>query len=182
MAASPDSNFKYPFIREDGIIGFMEQISNEKTPGYIAVGAAITSYARAFTIRAAQSNYYGVDEHGFIYADTDSCHIDLPIECVNGMKIHDKNFCCWSLESEWDLAWYVRQKTYIEHITSSDLPYYDVKCAGMPQASKDSFIKMLEDGEANIEDFNLGLELGGKLLPRRIKGGVILKETTYKMR
>lgn len=34
----------------------------------------------------------------------------------------------------------------------------------------------------NIEDFNIGLEVPSKLLPKNIKGGIVLKETTYKMR
>ena len=34
----------------------------------------------------------------------------------------------------------------------------------------------------NIKDFNIGLEVPSKLLPKNIKGGIVLKETTYKMR
>ena len=33
-----------------------------------------------------------------------------------------------------------------------------------------------------IEDFKIGLVIPGKLLPKRIKGGVILMDTTYEMR
>lgn len=80
MASSTDSSFKYAYVKEDNSIGFVPVIENNKTPGYIPVGSAITSYARNFTIRAAQKNYYGVDKPGFIYADTDSIHCDLPPE------------------------------------------------------------------------------------------------------
>ena len=33
-----------------------------------------------------------------------------------------------------------------------------------------------------IEDFKEGLCVPGKLLPKRIKGGIVLKDTTYEMR
>ena len=33
-----------------------------------------------------------------------------------------------------------------------------------------------------IDDFNIGLRVPGKLLPKRIRGGVLLVDTTYEMR
>ncbi len=33
-----------------------------------------------------------------------------------------------------------------------------------------------------LEDFKLGLKVPSKLMPRRIKGGIVLTETTYEMR
>ena len=33
-----------------------------------------------------------------------------------------------------------------------------------------------------IEDFKIGLKVPGKLIPKRIHGGVVLEETTYEMR
>ena len=33
-----------------------------------------------------------------------------------------------------------------------------------------------------IEDFTIGLKIPGKLIPKTINGGVLLKETTYEMR
>ena len=33
-----------------------------------------------------------------------------------------------------------------------------------------------------LEDFNVGLRVPGKLLPKRIRGGVLLVDTTYEMR
>ena len=37
-------------------------------------------------------------------------------------------------------------------------------------------------GEYDLTDFKVGLKLEGKLVAKRIKGGTILKETTYEMR
>lgn len=154
MASSTDSSFKFAFIKDDKSIGFIPIPENNKQPGYIPVGSAITSYARNFTIRAAQMNYYGKDKRGFIYADTDSIHCDLMPEEIKGIKVHDKNFCCWKLESCWDIAIFTRQKTYIEHIVKENLkdvdePYNNIKCAGMPKKCKDLF-ELSMKGDADI--------------------------------
>ena len=157
MASSTDSSFKFAYVKEDGSIGFLQVEEYGKQPGYIPVGSAITSYARNFTIRAAQKNYHGVDNPGFIYADTDSIHCDLSPDEIKGIVVHDKNFCCWKLESCWDKAIFTRQKTYIEHIVKENLekiehPYNNIKCAGMPQRCKDLFEISLK-GDADINGY-----------------------------
>lgn len=157
MASSTDSSFKIAYIKEDKSIGFIPIAENNKQAGYIPVGSAITSYARNFTIRAAQKNYHGVNEKGFIYADTDSIHCDLEPDEIKGIKVHDKDFCCWKLESCWDTAVFTRQKTYIEHVVMEDCepidkPYNNIKCAGMPQKCKDLFEISL-DGNADIKGY-----------------------------
>lgn len=205
MASNMDSSFKLAYVKPDKTIGFMPVKEFDKTPGYIPVGSAITSYARNFTIRAAQKNYHGTDEPGFIYADTDSIHCDLSPEQIKGIAVHDKNFCCWKLESCWDTAIFARQKTYIEHVTHEncepiDIPYFNIKCAGMPKKCKDLFQLSMEgyeekegDGyteqekeflrvKRELTDFKVGLCVPGKLMPKRIKGGTLLVETTYEMR
>lgn len=204
MAASTDSSFKVAYIKDNGVVGFYPVLSHDKVPGYIPIGSAITSYARNFTIRAAQKNYHGKDKPGFIYADTDSIHCDLLPEQIQGITVHDKNFCCWKLESCWDVGWFVRQKTYIEHVTHEDCvpidtPYYNVKCAGMPQKCKDIFVdcvtgklssnkytkdelEFIGKHSFTIEDFKIGIELPGRLMPTRIHGGILLKEGTYRMK
>lgn len=204
LASSTNSSFKVAYLNEENSLSFITVVADDKKPGYIAIGSAITSYARNFTIRAAQKNYYGADKRGFIYADTDSIHCDLYPDEIKGIVEHPKNFCCWKLESCWDEAIFTRQKTYIEHITHKDRqpidkPYYDVKCAGMPEKCKQLFIagltgdikdadklspKELEFARQprKLTDFKIGLKVPGKLLPKRIEGGVLLVDTTYEMR
>lgn len=187
MASNTDSSFKVAGIKPDESIGYESYEQNDKKAGYIAVGSAITSYARNFTIRAAQKNYYGVDKPGFIYADTDSIHCDLRPEDFKGITVHPKNFCCWKLESSWDVGIFARQKTYIEHVVAEDLepiekPYYNVKCAGMPDKCKQQFVDWINSGKCTLKDFKVGLTIHGKLVPKRIKGGVLLVETDYTMR
>ena len=214
LASSTDSSFKLAFVKEDKSIGFIAVEEHNKKAGYIPCGSAITSYARNFTIRAAQKNYYGVDKKGFIYADTDSIHCDLPPEKITGIVVDDNNFCCWKLESCWDEAIFTRQKTYIEHVTHENLipveeiiedgnpkkPYYNIKCAGMPKKCKKLFEKSMHDIDTNklqdytqeevdflkikrtLKDFKIGLKVPGKLMPKRIRGGTLLVDTTYEMR
>lgn len=204
MASSTDSSFKLAYVKDDKSIGFIEVEEHNKKAGYIPIGSAITSYARNFTIRAAQLNYHGVNERGFIYADTDSIHCDLQPEEVKGITAHPTNFCCWKLESCWDTAIFARQKTYIEHITHEDLepietPYYNVKCAGMPDACKELLINSItqtrtrdtytpEEEEfiqqkRELTDFKVGLSVPtGRLKPKRILGGTLLVDGPYEMR
>ena len=214
LASSTDSSYKIVYIKEDGSTGFKLVEEYDKTPGYIPCGSAITSYARAFTITAAQDNYYGPNNPGFAYADTDSIHCDLKPEELKGIKIHKTEFCHWSLESQWDEAIFERQKTYIEHITHDgfdklEKPYYDIKCAGMPNKPKMLFnmsmtmskeevenmspekIAELKLNEMDLEfiktkrtirDFTRGLNVPGKLTPVRMKGGIVLMEKNYEMR
>ncbi len=220
LASSTDSSFKIAYVKEDKSIGFMQVVENEKKPGYIAIGSAITSYSRNFTIRAAQKNYYGAEKRGFIYADTDSIHCDLLPQEIKGIEVDDKEFCCWKLESCWDKAIFTRQKTYIEHVTHENCvpveklldkegnhrkPYNNIKCAGMPKKCKDLFeISMQGTADVNenwsddekeflfdkdnkpiirdYSDFKVGLKVPDKLRPIRIRGGVLLVNTTYEMR
>lgn len=209
FATNTNSSFKVAYVKEDGSLGYYIVKENDKKAGYIPVGSAITSYARNFTIRTAQANYHGEGKRGFIYADTDSIHCDLSPEELVNVPVHPTEFCHWKLESCWDIAIFVRQKTYIEHIIAEDLepidtPYNNIKCAGMPDKAKNLFdISMtgnanindewtddekeflFQDGKPikrNYEDFKIGLELPDKLRPVRIKGGIVLMDSTYKIR
>ena len=208
MATSKDSSFKYAYTREDGVISFASILEQKKKAGYIPIGSAITSYARNFTIRTAQKNYYGVDKRGFIYADTDSIHCDLLPHELKGIVVHPTNFCCWKLESCWDKGWFVRAKTYIEHITHENLepvePRYNIRCAGLPERCKELYIRAMEDNvitnedikegrynkeeqdftlhHRDMEDFTIGLVIPSKLMAKRIKGGIVLMSTNYEMR
>ena len=204
MATSTDSSFKVAYVKEDKSIGFLPVLANDKKPVYIPIGSAITSYARNFTIRTAQKNYYGVDKRGFIYADTDSIHCDLDVSELKDVPVHDSAFCHWKLEALWDRGIFVRAKTYIEHVTHENLkpvePYNNIKCAGMPQKCKDLLnlsmegyteeeYEALKDVEKKFvktkrtfKDFKRGLIVPSKLRPKRINGGIILCDTTYEMR
>lgn len=218
LAANTDSSFKLAYIKDDGSTGFIDVEEHNKTPGYIAIGSACTGYARDYTIRTAQANYYGKDKPGFIYADTDSIHCDLLPEEIKGIRVHSKTYGCWKLESCWDIAIFARQKTYIERVVIENLEpvesYYNIKGAGMPDRCKELLnislygeqdIKGYEGKDGNwkewsneekdflfdendkpikreITDFRKGFCVPGKLRPKRIKGGIVLVNTTFEMR
>lgn len=200
-----NTNSSYKIAYQDGdVIGYYTKKEMQKSAGYIPIGSAITAYARCFTIRAAQSNYYGHNKHGFKYADTDSIHCDIPMKDLKGCTIHDKHFNAWKIENEWEYGLFVRQKTYIE-IKGDE---WDIKCAGMNDACKNLFkasvLKIYDKNklkdmgidwdtlssqekefiytERRVQDFKVGLEIPAALEPKRIAGGIILKKNYYKMR
>lgn len=202
FASSTNSSFKRAYLKENGVVGFTTIKAEDKKAGYIAVGSAVTSYARYFTITHAQKNYFGENKKGFIYADTDSIHCDLQPDELTDIKIDDKDFCCWKIETQWDRGLFVRQKTYIEDVSILDgeklaKNRFNIVCAGMPEHCKRLFAMSIR-GETdekltkeeqefvsvkrNIEDFKLGICVPGKLISTRIKGGILLKENKYNMR
>jgi len=197
LATSPDSSYKIAHLEDDGIVHYENIEAYDKQPGYIAIGSAITSYARNFTIRAAQKNY----KH-FIYSDTDSLHCSCRSNELIGIKLHQTEYCAWKIENEWNEAIFVRQKTYIEHNNDGG---YNIKCAGMSKRPKELFEMSLqgkqtpEDAKTpeeylflfdengnpikrHLTDFTHGLIIPSKLIPKRIKGGIVLTNTTYELR
>lgn len=200
MATSDISSFKVVSII-DGAIAYDLVLENEKQTGYIACGSAITSYAKNFTITNAQNNFTGNIHPKFIYADTDSIHCACSKEELVGVRIHPTDFNAWKCESYFDRAIYVRQKTYIEHITHEDekpcIPHYDIKCAGMGKRPKELLNANLSGGEVicedekekefmsqklTMKDFKVGLKVPSNLKPKRIKGGILLEKFDYVMR
>lgn len=207
FATSTDSSFKIARKGDKGQLVFEGVREKEKDVFYIPVGAAITSYAKIFTITAAQKNYYPGKNKGFVYADTDSLHMhNISVSEIKGIKIHNTKFLNWKCEASWDEAIFIRSKCYLEHITHENLekiekPYYKITCAGMPERCKQMFVHSLEQtlpeekelvnyGEKEIEfmkkkrtikDFDYGLKIYGKLAGHQIPGGKVLVKTTFEM-
>lgn len=194
LATSDKSSFKLAYLKEDETIGFYTIPEHNKKVVYIPCGSAITSYARNFTISAAQSNYYGKDKAGFIYADTDSIHCDLPIEKIKGVELSDTEFLKWKHESSWEYGLFLRQKTYIE----SDPDGFHVTACGMGKRCKELLEQQLDpkpdfepkneaekeflEKDFTLEDFKIGLEIPSNLKQKRMKGGVVLMEDYFCLR
>jgi hypothetical protein len=201
MATNSCSSFKVVHII-DGKIDYDLVIEFEKKTGYIACGSAITSYAKNFTITNAQNNFTGSVNPKFVYADTDSIHCMCSREELVDVRIHPTDFNAWKCESYFDEAVYVRQKTYIEHITHEDEvpcePHYDIKCAGMGKRCKELMNISLSGGKVpsdadekekeflqtrrTLKDFKVGLKVPSNLKPHRIEGGILLEKFDYVMR
>ena len=195
FAAKIDSTTKCPYL-EDGRVKFtLIHDTDERKEWYIPIGACVTSYARNFTIAAAQANY-----DSFVYADTDSIHCLCKPSQLKGIAIHPTEFSHWALEATWDEAVFVRQKTYIEHVIEEDQepckPYYNIKCAGMDKRPRQllnasltgQWIEPEDEDEKrflsvrrSLKDFRVGLSVPSKLITKRISGGIVLVKTDYCM-
>lgn len=192
LATGSNSSFKIAYLKEDNTIGFYTVPCNDKKLIYIPAGAAVTAYARDFTIRTAQANYYGQDKPGFIYADTDSIHCDLPLEKIKNVKLSDTEFLCWAHEADWEKGIFLRQKTYIEMTDQ----HCAVTACGMGKRCKELISGKLcgnvsprteEETDflqhfTELTDFKIGLKIPSNLKQKRMKGGVVLMEDYFQLR
>ena len=186
FGTNPKSRVKLPYFNEEGIVKFTNELADDRESIYTAISSFTTAYARNKTIRSAQCNY-----NRFYYADTDSIHLSgLEQPQENELfQIHDSELGKWKCEMVFHKAKYVRAKTYLESPYMKDgkileNPKYldesciksdepEVKCAGMPDNCKK---------EVTYENFKCGSIYEGKLMPKVIKGGVVLRETTYQIK
>lgn len=161
--SNPIKRKKKPYYdKELDIVRFTQGKEDIINTGYVPVASFITSWARDIIIRAA--NACG---NRFLYADTDSLH-------VLGSKppkiwIDRYELGAFKEESSFDKALYLRSKCYIEEQDGK----LDIKLAGLPDKCRD---------QVNFDTMKVGTEFKGKLLPRVVPGGVVLKETIFKIR
>lgn len=160
---------KTPYIKEDGSIGYQLGVPEESKHYYLPIAIAITSWAHKLIDDAIHET--GIDK--FVYCDTDSVHTlgSLPADWVDN-KILGK----FKLEATEVQAKYVRQKCYVTYEDDK----WHITCAGMPDALKDKVIE--QSGKNILNDFDIGLRVYGKLIPKRVPGGTILHETTFEIR
>lgn len=165
MAKGINSSYKMVLGYSDGL-DFTIIDDASKRPVNIAIGSAITAKARYYQITNIQKN---IDR--FCYSDTDSLHCLGKSSDFIGIT-DDKIYGAYKIEGEWNRAIFLRQKTYIEELKSGE---WNVCCAGMTPKQKETFIR-----DFDFSDFKEGLTIyGGKLLPRIVKGGVILEEVDF---
>lgn len=171
FATGKEIQSKIPYLDEDGLIKF--NLSDiEMVDGlYLPIGIFITAYARNITIRTSQAiKSYSIEKYGkdlYCYSDTDSVHTLLPIEELTKFcEIDDVKLGAWKHESHFTKARFIRQKCYLEEIDGE----VKITCAGMPP----SCYKYVE-----WENFKTGFSCPGKLIFKRVKGGVKLIETEF---
>lgn len=183
FATNPDITGKIPYLKPDGSTGWRkangewekdektgeikwvlkEHLKEYRDPVYTAMGIFITSWARYTTISAAQLCF----PERLIYCDTDSIHLTgTEIPDVIKDIVDPNKLGYWKHESTFERARFIRQKTYVEQIDGK----LDVKCAGMPDACKKN---------VTWDNFHVGFTSTGKLLPKRVKGGVVLVDTEF---
>lgn len=188
FAKRPVGQSKFPELKEDGSLHLCLGDQEERGGLYIPVGTFITAYARAYTIRSAQA----VADR-FLYADTDSLHL-LGEEIPSGITVHESHLGSWKHESTFRRGMYIGAKCYAEEIVKNrgEIEEYlqenpertglvdihnstllSIVCAGMPETSKNKI---------RFEDFHVGLRVGNKLVPQHVRGGIVLKETTFEIK
>lgn len=182
FAASPEGRSKIPYL-DNNIVKYKLSELEERTAYYLPISIFITSWARDKTIRSAQAVY-----HRFIYADTDSLHLegtDIP----ENLLISDTELGKWKIESTFKRGKYLRQKCYIEdavtpvdeiekfkkenpeclHLVSKD-SIITIVCAGMPKGCYKN---------VTWENFDYGSVFDGKLGVKHTDGGIVLVDTTF---
>lgn len=182
FAASPEGRSKIPYL-DNNIVKYKLSELEERTAYYLPISIFITSWARDKTIRSAQGVY-----HRFIYADTDSLHLegtDIP----ENLLISDTELGKWKIESTFKRGKYLRQKCYIEdvvtpvdeiekfkkenpeclHLVSKD-SIINIVCAGMPKGCYKN---------VTWENFDYGSVFDGKLGVKHTDGGIVLVDTTF---
>ena len=171
---NPEMRSKYPYLKEDGSIGYHLTDKQLRDSVYIPVATFITSYARRKTITTSQKiRDYSLKTYGedyYIYSDTDSIHCrNLDAKELEGIIDIDKyKLGAWDNEAQFTRGKYIRQKCYIEHILGKDK--INVTIAGFP--------KNLGE-KVTFDNFNPDFSSNGKLAFKHVKGGIVLVDTTF---
>ena len=170
FATNPDVTPKIP-VFEDGVVKLRLGPEETRNPVYTAMGVFITAYARDYTIRAAQQHY-----DVFAYADTDSLHLLIDGD-PDTLDVDPNKLGAWKFEYAFDSALFVRAKAYIEHlvpgqgkINDKHPSGYVTHIAGLPD-------KVAE--KLSFEDFTNGRVFEGKLVPKRVPGGIVLQDAGF---
>lgn len=163
FATNPLVTGKKPVL-EKGRVVYKRLDDDYRNPVYTPMGVFITSYARNLTIRAAQTHY-----GAFAYADTDSLHLLIDDE-PEALDIHPHRMGAWKHEYDFDAAFYIRAKAYLER---HDDGTYTNRIAGLPEKLS---------GALTFDDLKDGAVIQGKLTPKSVPGGVVLVDTPFKLK
>lgn len=187
FAKRPKGRSKKPVLIDDVLkLEIMEEEQQGKL--YIPVGTFITSYARHYTISAAQKNY-----KRFLYSDTDSLHLK-GTEMPKDIEVDAYKLGAWKHEETFVRAKYLGPKCYVEEVIKDEEEidsileenpewecliskergtFLQFTCAGLPDSAKVGM---------SYEKFEYDLQVRGKLVMRHVPGGIVLEETTFKIK
>lgn len=180
FATNPNVTGKFPIL-EDGIVKLKTGKEEKRSPVYTAMGVFITAYARDVTIRAAQKHY-----DRFVYADTDSLHLlRETTQCPPTSACHRHRFACsnttlsldvhpsrlgaWKHEYRFEEGFFQRPKRYTERVGSR----YVTHIAGLPEDAA---------RVVRFHHYQTEASIPGKLLPKRVPGGIVLEHVTYTLK
>ena len=163
FATNPNVTGKYPELCND-ILTLTMGPDETRDPVYTAMGVFITAYARRVTLTAAQANY-----DTFAYADTDSIHL-LDVASPHGVVVDPRKLGAWKREYYFQGALFWRAKTYSEKEFDGRMHTH---IAGLPKQVSD---------RVGFDDYYTGKIFHGKLLPKRVPGGIVLSETPFSLK
>lgn len=159
FGTNPRGSSKIPYL-DNGIVRYKITPVEDRKSVYIPMASFITAYARDKTIRSAQLVY-----DRFVYSDTDSLHL-IGTEIPKELEIDDNKLGAWKHESTFRRARFLRAKSYIEEINGE----LKVTCCGMPARCHSG---------VTWDNFHPGSIYGGKLMPRHVKGGIVLENKEF---
>ena len=162
FATNPDVTGKIPVLIND-TVKLVKGPDETRNPVYTPMGVFITAYARSTTLRAAQAHY-----DRFLYADTDSLHLS-GLEDVS-LNVHPTELGAWKHEYDFEQGIFARAKAYTELVIKGDERQYETHIAGLP-------INIAE--QVRFEDYQNGKAFPGKLMPKRVPGGIVLEEIEF---
>ena len=163
FASNPNVTSKIPTLDGD-TVKLVRGENETRPPVYTAAGVFITAYARDLTIRSAQANY-----DTFAYADTDSLHL-LQTNVPESLTVHPTDLGAWKFEYEFENAYYIRPKAYLERLTDGT---YVNRIAGVPVGVSAAL---------TFDDLVEGKVLHGKLAPKHVPGGIVLKDVPFELK
>lgn len=154
---------------ENNTVKFINSAEEDMKKYYLPVAIAVTSYAH----KLIDDAIYLTGIENFVYCDTDSVHTlgTLPENLIDNKQLGK-----FKLEAVETKSKYVRQKCYVTKENNK----LTITCAGMTKSMKDKAIEIF--GDAIFDIFETGFEMSGKLIPKRVPGGSVLYETTFKIK
>ena len=162
---------KLPYLNNTtGVVEYGLDSENYIAPQYTALASFVCAYGRVKTITASQIAY---DQGIYLYSDTDSVHI-LGNNAPKGFDIDNYKLGAWKNEGDF-IGKFIRAKTYIKEKEKNGKKYIELTCAGMP----DSIKQIIKNNSLPFDKFSVGATFDGKLIPKRVKGGVILCKTEF---
>ena len=161
FATNPKHISKIPYLDGD-IVKYKNSDMEIGKPIYTALSSFVTAYSRQQLLTTIQNNY-----DNFVYCDTDSVHLlsEIQGEIVDKVKLGAYKKECVYVKSK-----YLAQKTYFG-ITEDGKN--EIKIAGCPKNVKE---------QITFENFKFESVFDGKLLPKTVKGGVVLVPHTFTLK
>lgn len=179
---------KRPYLKNE--IVHYELLEPEERDGvYLPVALFITAYGRYLTITQSQKvREYSIKKYGidvYLYSDTDSVHTLLEKEDIEKIfDLDDERLGAWKVEAEFSECIFIRQKCYLETHIKDGKEILKPTVAGLPKQMHDM---------VTYDNFHIGTEYfrtedectgtqGTKKRYKRVKGGVILVDTSFKIK